>query len=267
MPAEVATARSARARVRATVSGCAAWRRPMRQGRPSGWMAEGADLADVEEDVAHAGVLQERRHAVGDVALRDAVQRDRHSGPGEADRRRPGLDGAPVHQRPRLGESALGRPARIRAALREVRRVGAPERLHGGVEGALRPFGEVTGLGQQGDEFQRGRREAAVAVEAGERARRPVEAEHVLQPVDLGDAARDQAARAGGVGAVQDDLGRSAQRDAGPAVQRRRLRARAGSREREAGRRRGDGDEAPPGRRGTHWCSPCAGIAASPSSP
>ena len=53
----------------------------------------------------------------------------------------------------------------------------------------------------------------------------PVEAEHVLQPVDLGDAARDQAARAGSVGIMQDDLRRSAERNAGPAVQMRCLGA------------------------------------------
>ena len=39
----------------------------------------------------------------------------------------------------------------------------------------------------------------------------PVEAEHVLQPLDLGDAAGDEAARAGCVRIVQDDLGDGAE--------------------------------------------------------
>ena len=142
-------------------------------GAAFGMTAERADLADVEQDVAHAGVLQQRRHAVGDVALRDAVERDRHAGPREADFRRLDLHGAVVHQRPRLRDLGLGRPARSGARLREVGGVEAPERLHGGVEGALRPLGEDAGLRQQGDEVQGGRRDAAVAVEAGERAQRP----------------------------------------------------------------------------------------------
>ena len=132
-----------------------------------------------------------------------------------------------------------------------MRGIEAPERLDGHVEGALRPLRKQTSVSQQLKEFERRRRKPPVPVEPADRALGPVQAEHVLQPVDLGDAARDQPARAGTVRVVQDDLGRRSQCDAGPAVQVRRLRAGPDRRERQAGRRCRNGDEAPPGRRGT----------------
>ena len=193
-------------------------------GAAVGMAAERPDFADVEEDVTHARVLQQGGHTVGDVALGDAVERDRHARPREADFRRRDLDGPVIHQRLRLREVVCGRPPRVGAGTGEVRGVEAPERLHGHVEGALRPLRIGARLRQQRHQFQRRRRKAALPVEAGDRALRPVEAEHVLKPVDLGDAARDQPPRAGSVRIVQDDLGRSPQRDARPPVQMRRLR-------------------------------------------
>ena len=221
-------------------------------GAAVGMAAEGTHLADVQQDVAHAGILQQGRDAIGNIALGDAVQRDGHARTREADLGRLDLDGAVVHQSLRPSEVGCGGPLRTGARTREVRGMEAPERLHGDVEGALRPLRIGAGLGQQRDEFERRRREATVPIEAGERALGPVEAEHVLQPVDLGDAAVDEAAGAGGVRIVQDDLGGGAQRDAGPAVQIHRLRAGARRHEREARRGRGDSDEAPPCGRGSH---------------
>ena len=210
------------------------------------------------------------RDAIGDVALGDAVEGDRHAWPGEADLGRLELDGAVVHQRLRSGVLTLAWSARIGAGPREVRGVEAPERLHCDVEGALRPLRVGARLRQQRNQLQRRRREVAVPVEARDRALGPVEAEHVLQPVDLFDAARDQAARSGGVGIVKDDLCRSAECNAGPAVQMRCLGAGPDRREGQAGGGGRDGDEAAPGRRGSgparHWWSPCAGIAGSSSS-
>ena len=242
-------ARSASVTVRATVAGSAAWRRPTRQGRPSGWRPSARTSPMSRSTSAHAGVLEQHRNAVGDAALGDAVQRERHARPGEADFGRFDRDGAVIHKSLRLGAVGLGGPQRVGARPREVFGIEAPERLHGDIEGALRPLRIRTRLGQERDQLQRRCREPAVLVEAGERALRPVEAEHVLQPVDLGDAARDQAACAGGVRVGEDDLGRRPQCDAGPAVQRRCLGAGADRRKRQAGRRCGNGDEAAPGRR------------------
>ena len=135
-----------------------------------------------------------------------------------------------------------------------MRGIEAPERLHGHVEGALRSLRVGAGLRQQRDQFERWRRKPPVSVEPADRALGPVQAEHVFQPVDLGDAARDQLTRPGTVRVVQDDLGRRSQRDAGPAVQVRRLRpGRPGPdrRKRQASGRCRNGDKAPPGRRGT----------------
>ena len=111
---------------------------PARQGsdvgrRPSARISPSSTRTFVEPAVA-----QEIGDAVGDVALRHAVQRHRHAGPAKADPRRVELDRAPVDPC-QGGRRAPPRWAgRIGAGVGEVLGIEVPERLHGDVEGPVR---------------------------------------------------------------------------------------------------------------------------------
>ena len=89
--------------------------------------------------------------------------------PGRAKRTSEGSisHGPVVNKRVRPCEIGLGRPARIGTGTGKMRGIEAPERLHGHVEGALRPLRVGAGLRQQRDQFERRRRKPPVSVEAG----------------------------------------------------------------------------------------------------
>ena len=111
IPAEVATARSAQ---RDGACDGLRLRRPAQAdapGAPVGMAAQCTAFADVEKDARHAGVPEQRRHPVGDVALGDAVEGDRHAGPSEADFRPVDGDGRVADQRLRPCSRGLARPA------------------------------------------------------------------------------------------------------------------------------------------------------------
>ena len=62
-------------------------------------MAEGADFAEVDDGALEAFVANEIGDRIGDAALRDAVERDRHSFARECNRGGAGVDVAEIDER------------------------------------------------------------------------------------------------------------------------------------------------------------------------
>ena len=60
--------------------------------------AEGAKFAQVDDRALEAFVAQKVSDGVGDIALGDAVERDRHAGTRKADSGRAAVDLAEIHQ-------------------------------------------------------------------------------------------------------------------------------------------------------------------------
>ncbi len=127
---------------------------------------------------------QHRAHAIGGEALRDAVQRHAHAGPPEP-RAAVGIEHevAPADAAAR-GVDLLRRRQpvlRLRARERE------PQRLHGRVEGAGAAARHVARDAQQVEQLGRRRREAAIAVQARQRAVFAEQAHLRLDALQRGD--------------------------------------------------------------------------------
>ena len=128
---------------------------PARQGSDVRAAAECPNLAQLHQHVLEPAAAQEIGDAVGDVALRHAVQRHRHAGPAKADPGRVELDRAPVDPCQGGGERRLARAGRIGGRVGEVPGVEIPERLDGDVEGTAGRRGDARCEGQQRDQLER----------------------------------------------------------------------------------------------------------------
>ena len=211
-------------------------------------VADGAQLAHVDQRMLDAAGAQQFDDPVGDVALADAVQRDAHVRSRKTQARRidlePALPDLPDRAGDRLGGRTIGRGAR----LREVTGVESPQRLHRHVEGAAADFAVAPALGQHAHQVERRFVEHSVAIEARQRAVGPIEAHHLLEPPHLGEARRDQPVGRRRVGVVDLQRRVAAERRSRPDAQLRRRGARRQNRQqRQAAGGGGDGEEAAAG--------------------
>src|SRR5690606_31581656 len=98
---------------------------------------QGERLADVDEDVVEARAAQEAADAVGDEALRDSVQGDRHAGPMQPDQSRLELYMLVADRFQGPADPPRVRAGGRGAGLREMLGQQPIEWLHGGIEGAV----------------------------------------------------------------------------------------------------------------------------------
>src|SRR5262245_9374838 len=208
---------------------------------------EGAELAEIDDRALEAFVTQEVGNGISDIALRQAVERNRHASAGEADRGRAGLDAAEVDERLRHVTRARGDIHLHIGARPEMRLVELPQRLHRDVEGTSAERTDALALLDQRAQLGRGSLEPSTVIEARDLAVRPIEAEDALVALDLQAHLADRALCEGRVGVPQGELRDGTEHLALPAVQLALRRARAHRRDhqRHAGCRRHDAQGAP----------------------
>ena len=222
-------------------------------GRAAGAGPESPRLAEVEQDVGEARGAQQVGDTVRDVALGDAVQRQRHAGTPEGDPLGRRLHRAEADPAQRGGER-LGRRLG-RGAGEEV-----PERLDARVERAAGGPPQRGADGQQLDQLGRRRVEGAIAVQADEDRVVAVQAEDPLEPGHLGETAREHRVGERGVGAGQDHAGLGPQHHPVPPAQRDGGRGARGGKQRQAAAERGGDQDAAsgPGPAHAHFSAPAA---------
>lgn len=91
-------------------------------------------LAEVDKHTIETRIAQDLGHAVGDVALADPVQTDRHSPPREAKAIRGDADVLMPYAFRCAGDSLGRRAFRIGIGRAEMIRIETPERLDGDIE-------------------------------------------------------------------------------------------------------------------------------------
>ncbi len=208
-------------------------------------MAERAVFAQVDHCALEAFVLQHVGDRIRDVALGDAVQRDRHAGPCESDRGRAALDPTKVHQRPgnvmRAGED-VGRIVGMRPEMRFIK---LPQGLHRNVERAAGEHTQALAFLDELAQLGRRPRQSARCIQTRDFAVRPIEAEDPLEAFDLDPHFQDRALGESGVGMPQRQLRHGIEHLAMPAVEftLRRTRANARDHQRQARRRRDDAQD------------------------
>ena len=140
--------------------------------------AERAKLTEIDHRALEAFVPQHLGDRIGDIALRQAVERDRHAGTCEADRGRAGLDAAEINELTRNLARAR-RDVRLHVGVRpEMRLIEPPQRLHRYVEGAGTQDAETLALLDERAEFARRLCQCADRVETRNLAVITVKAEH-----------------------------------------------------------------------------------------
>ena len=196
---------------------------------------------------------QQVGHPVGDVALGDAVQRQRHAGTPEGDPLGRRLHRAEADPAQRGGER-LGRRLG-RGAGEEV-----PERLDARVERAAGGPPQRGADGQQLDQLGRRRVEGAIAVQADEGRVVAVQAEDPLEPGHLGEAAREH--RVGGAASGQARIMLASAPSTTPSHRRSGTAAGAlaARKQRQAAAERGGDQDAAsgPGPAHAHFSAPAA---------
>ena len=217
---------------------------------PIGRAPERPDLADVHQRVRHPRAEQPLGDAIGQVALRDAVQRDAHAGLPVLDSggldRHPFETDAPECALPRLATRA-GRHGRVRRIARgsavpatvsddrfrpcgELPGVELPQRLNCGIEYAAGQAVQATAQRQQLHEIERRRVDASLPVESAERRVGAVQAEYRVETAELRFPSPAQACATARVPAVERDIRSHAERGSPPPVHRSPVSRRAGRR-------------------------------------
>ena len=227
------------------------------------WLArrmrpERVNLAHIDHGVLDSAGAQKVNDPVGDVSFPDAIQRDAHPRSRQTDtvgvHHHSILSDARDGGGDRLGGRTFGRSVRPR----KMRRIEIPKRLHRHVEGARRQVAIAAAFGKHPDQIERRIFDKSIPIETRQRAVRTIQAHHLLQPLDFGQARRDQPIGGGRVGVVNLHRGVGAQRRARPDAKQgiccgRCACGREGKQRQSASSGR-DGDEAPA--RGLHHCSP-----------
>jgi hypothetical protein len=137
-------------------------------------------------------VSQQIRDPIGDRALGDAVQGQRHPPAGKRDLA--GLDGDPLEPDAAQGggDGAGRRPVRRGVGASEMLGMQAPERLDRRIERALREAMDPGHLTQYVDQLVRRRAQAAARVQDAQAGPGALQAEDVLEAVDLAEHLLDQ---------------------------------------------------------------------------
>ncbi len=172
-------------------------------------LSEGADFAHIDDARGNAGGAHQIDDAVGDPALGDAVERQRHTGAGEGDAGAAGANGVETDAGAGLSKGRGGRAGRF-AAGGEVGGVEAPERLDSGSKAP--PVWRGSGGSRR--EWRRiwaaGRRERRCGSTCSSKVS-AVEAEDRLEVIDLKSCAREQTLSSSAIGVVQDKRSERAQ--------------------------------------------------------
>ena len=202
-------------------SKCTAWvpwiLEPDAPGPASGVGSDDTGLAKIDHHLPQPGIPQECRDAISDVALRDTIQRQRHTGAGkdngpaaDLDLREPSEAG-PLSDAIRWWRSFL-------SVLPVVFGIKIPQRLHRRVECTIRCGMKSLGLDQQIYQLARRGLQRACLVEGGEGRPGTVEAKYGLETFDLGHHNAHQACRFDTIGVVDSDERVGTERRATPTV-------------------------------------------------
>lgn len=153
--------------------------------------------------------------AIGDISLRDAIERQAHAGLVKNDLITAEFHLSPADEMQRL-RKLFGRRRRGFSGFREVLVVAGPKRLYGRIEDASRHIPGAVALLQHVDQFRRRRDEDATAIEIAKNGIFVVERENHLEAARFSNHALDQFAACFAIGMIDPDRCDAAERNALP---------------------------------------------------